>query len=122
LFTKIYLLKLSYCKWHLLKLLSIPMKKRSPSDFNLGSNNVEDLLGKESNYRKHQFMLLPPLKTTFDIFCIHLKLPKNQKFLANKFFLLVHLYLLIIPKLSKIQSSSTPWSTLAFSNKGCKWW
>jgi hypothetical protein len=41
-------------------------------------------MAKEINYREHGFMLLPPLKKTFDIFCIHLKPLENKKFLVDK--------------------------------------
>ncbi len=42
--------------------------------------------GKEFNYRKHNFRLLPPLKKIFDIFRIHVKPFENQKFPIDKLF------------------------------------
>jgi hypothetical protein len=61
---KFYLFKLFDCKWHLLRIISIHAKKNL-FNFNLWTSNVQDLTNKESNCRKHRFMLLPTLKKTY---------------------------------------------------------
>ncbi len=50
------------------------------------SENQQILTSKKSNYGKHGFIFLPPLKGTFDLLHIHLIRLKNQQFSFNKLF------------------------------------
>ncbi len=66
-------------------------------------------------------MFFPLLKMTFDIFYIHLKPLKIKSLMVTSSF--TSLFVFVgISKMSKLKFSSTCWSTLTFSNKGCKWW
>ncbi len=72
-------IKVFDCKWHLLNVkLIIILTRKKYLYFNLWFNNPQDLIGGESNNKKHSFMFLPPLENTFDVFDIKLILPKNQ--------------------------------------------
>ncbi len=121
LFIKINLFKLFDCKWHLLKRVVLQLKKTF-FHFQFVNQQSLRLHKKKSNGRKHIFMLLLPMKKAFDIFDIFFILFKNQEFFFLTSFFVNSFILIIISKISKLQSSSILWSIMSLLNLTNGWW